>query len=113
MHALDEGQKERSPDVLAGMVSQLHDGHQVLLGSLVEAEQTLLEDLEPCQKRAFLRYKRVLDELHTIYQLAAFEAGRTAAADISAEALEHIARLSPRRPVGRRKRAESRSHVPR
>jgi hypothetical protein len=90
MHVSHESQKERYPDVLAGIVRQLHDDHQVLLNSLMEAEQTLLGDLRQPQKQTFWRYKELLDELHALYQDAAYEAGRKAGTDVSTEALQEV-----------------------
>jgi hypothetical protein len=72
----------------------------------------LLAALERRQKQLFLRYKEQLDELHMLYQFAAYEAGRKADADISAEALEHIAKVPPERLAGDADEAESRSRVP-
>jgi len=95
MHVLHESRTRKYPDVLAGIVHELREGHRLLLDSLVEAEQALLADLERSQKQIFWRYKEILDELQTLYQLAAYEAGRKAAADLSAEALEHAMQILP------------------
>lgn len=93
MHVLHENHKGRYEDVLAGIVYQLHDRHRVLLKSLVEVEQNLLADLARREKHMFWRYKELLDELHTLYQVAAYEAGRKAGANVSTEALEDMIRI--------------------
>lgn len=109
---LDQKQTERYSDAFARIIRQLGEGHGLLLDSVVESEVTLLAALERRQKQLFLRYKELLDELHMLYQFAAYEAGRKADADISAEALEHLAQVPPEHPAGDADQAESRSRVP-
>jgi hypothetical protein len=113
MSTVHEMQSQTYPDVLAGIVQQLHEGHRLLLDSVVEAEEALLAGLALPQRQSFLRYREIASELQTLYQLAAYEAGRQAAAGISPETREQAARAVPELVAGQNSEAEGGSRAPR
>ncbi len=89
----DASEEGGHADVLAAVARQLGDGHRELRERLARAEGDLLADVSPRQKRKLLRYKELLDELHTVYNVAAFEAGRQATPHSSVETPEDVIAL--------------------
>ncbi len=109
---------QKYPDVLAGIVAELSskgtpsrgcddrgearslEPHRVLLDSLTQEEQELLDGLREEQKEAFWQYKEALDDLNALYQFAAYEAGRKVAADACTRAIQQMAQGLPRLLTG-------------
>jgi hypothetical protein len=90
MTGLGQRRQPGYQEVFLGVLHQLTEGHQGLLGRIEEAEQVLVNALGARHRRKLWRYKELLDELYILYQLASFEAGRKAGAESAAESLARV-----------------------
>ena len=89
----DASEQGERADFLSGLSRHLLDDYSRLLQARDRAEQELLQTLSHEQKAKLLLLQEALDELHMVYTLAAFQAGRQAGLDSPVQTPEAVRAL--------------------